>query len=178
VRFVVDVADVDETQRAGEAPRDYVARLAVEKAQAGFARRGGDLPVLGADTTVVVDQQVLGKPGSQAQGVAMLALLSGREHQVLTAVALTTHENTRVRLSASRVGFRAIAAVEAAAYWATGEPLGKAGGYAVQGRGAVFVEHLHGSYSGVMGLPLFDTAQLLDAAGVPYWIARGLEANQ
>jgi septum formation protein len=175
VRFIVDVADVDESPRAGEAPRDYVVRLAAEKAAAVFARRGGDLPVLGADTTVVIDQQVLGKPDSEAHG---LALLSGRGHEVLTAVALTARGNTHMRLSVSQVTFRAITPAEAATYWATGEPLGKAGGYAVQGRGAVFIEQLHGSYSGVMGLPLFETAQLLSAAGVPYWTAREREANQ
>jgi septum formation protein len=178
VRFVVDVADIDEALRPGEAPSQYVARLATEKAQAVFARRHGDLPVLGADTTVVIGAAVLGKPQDRDSALAMLAQLSGREHDVLTSIALVTSTSVGVRTSVSRVLFRAITPAEASAYWATGEPLGKAGGYAVQGLGAVFIERLAGSYSGVMGLPLFETAQLLEAATVPYWTKHKIEANK
>jgi septum formation protein len=164
VAFVVAASEVDETRASGECPQDYVRRLARAKA---LAVHGTALPVLAADTTVVLDAEVCGKPADEAEGVAMLARLSGRTHQVLTAVALRSAAGLDVRLSASTVRFRATSAAERRAYWASGEPRDKAGGYAVQGLGAVFIEHLSGSYSGVMGLPLFETAQLLAAAGVP-----------
>jgi len=128
--------------------------------------RGELLPVLAADTTVVIDSQLLGKPADEADAIAMLQRLSGRTHQVLTAVALATAGAARLRLSESAVRFRTLTAAECRAYWASGEPRDKAGAYAIQGRGAVFVEHLSGSYSGVVGLPLFETAQLLGAAGI------------
>jgi septum formation protein len=166
VPFVVSAAAVDETRARGESPGEYVLRLARVKAQAVKAR-GATLPVLAADTAVVIDDEVCGKPADEAEGVAMLGRLAGRTHQVLTAVALLSAAGLAVRLSESAVRFRAISAAEACAYWASGEPRDKAGGYAVQGLGAVFIEHLSGSYSGVMGLPLFETAQLLAAAGVP-----------
>ena len=133
-------------------------------------RAGGmALPVLAADTTVVVDELICGKPGGEAECVAMLQRLSGRTHQVLTAVALAGAQGVEQRLSASVVRFRKLSVAECLAYWQGGEPRDKAGGYAIQGQGAVFIEHLSGSYSGVMGLPLFETAQLLRAAGVPCW---------
>jgi septum formation protein len=128
------------------------------------------LPVLAADTVVVIDELILGKPASAAEGVAMLERLAGRAHEVLTAVALAANDGLAFRLSASEVRFRALSRAECRAYWDTGEPHDKAGGYAVQGRGAVFIESLNGSYSGVMGLPLYETAELLRAAGVPYWL--------
>ena len=156
--------DVDEAALPGEAPAEYVLRLALAKARAARALRP-DGVVLGADTAVAVDDAILGKPADRADALAMLARLSGREHRVLTAVALAG-EREESRLSVSHVRFRAIAPDEAAAYWATGEPADKAGGYAVQGVGAVFVEQLHGSYSGVMGLPLYETAELLRRAGI------------
>jgi len=131
--------------------------------------RGMALPVLGADTTVVVDEILCGKPADEGESLAMLERLSGRTHQVLTAVALAAHGAVSFRLSASEVRFRSLSRAECTAYWHTGEPRDKAGGYAVQGRAAVFIEHLSGSYSGVMGLPLFETAELLREAGVPYW---------
>jgi septum formation protein len=131
--------------------------------------RAAALPVLAADTTVVVEGSICGKPHDEAAGIAMLQRLSGRAHQVLTAVALADAHGSPWRLSVSEVRFRALSAGECAAYWRTGEPRDKAGGYAVQGLGAVFIEHLSGSYSGVMGLPLFETAQLLAAAGIPCW---------
>ena len=168
VRYLVAAADIDETVRPGERPCEYVARMARDKALAVRAR-GMTLPVLAADTTVVVDEVICGKPRGEAECVAMLQRLSGRTHQVLTAVALAGVRGVDELLSASAVRFRALSAAECAAYWRGGEPRDKAGGYAIQGHGAVFIEHLSGSYSGVMGLPLFETAQLLRAAGVPCW---------
>ncbi len=165
VPHVVSAADLDETLQAGEPPADYVVRLACAKACAVRARAAA-LPVLAADTTVVVDGSVLGKPRDRAEGLAMLARLSGRAHQVLTAVALATGSGVAFRLSASEVRLRALTGEECIAYWESGEPRDKAGGYAIQGRGALFIEYLSGSYSGVVGLPLFETGALLAAAGL------------
>ena len=170
VRFRVVAVSLDETPLPREAADEYVRRVALDKARAGrelVAGRSGSpaLPVLAADTGVVVDQRVLGKPRDRADALAMLRLLSGRSHRVLSAVALVGTEET-IALSESEVLFRGISEAEARAYWETGEPADKAGGYAIQGLGALFVEHLRGSYSGVMGLPLFETAALLEAAGV------------
>ena len=169
VSFLVDVADVDETALAGESPDDYVERLARAKAQAAWARRGGDMPVLGADTTVVLDGEILGKPADEVAAIRMLARLSAREHLVLTSIALTCATGTEIRTSFNKVRFRATTAAERQTYWLSGEPLGKAGAYAIQGLGAVFVVNLQGSHSAVMGLPLAETADLLHVAGVPYW---------
>jgi len=161
---------IDESQWPGEDAADYVRRLAREKAAAGFAALGdASACVLGADTSVVLDGRVLGKPADRADGLAMLAALSGRAHRVLTAVALYSREACEVRLVDSEVRFRVIEPAEAAAYWDSGEPCDKAGGYAIQGWGAVFVSALQGSYSGVVGLPLCETAQLLDAFGLKRW---------
>jgi septum formation protein len=168
VPHTVVAAHVDETLLPDESPADYVARLARLKA-ATVRRRGEVLPVLAADTTVVLDGAVYGKPADRAEGLAMLAALAGRTHQVLTAVALATEEDVALRVNCSTVRFRDIARAEREAYWETGEPRDKAGGYAIQGYGAVFVAALSGSYSAVMGLPLCETAQLLREAGIPYW---------
>jgi len=168
VSHLVVGADIDETFLAGETPRDYVIRLAREKALV-IRRTGQKLPVLAADTTVVVDGRVFGKPHDQAQAVHMLAALSGRAHEVLTAVALADSRGVTERISVSTVRFREVSLEESLAYWETGEPRDKAGGYAIQGVGAVFIEELRGSYSGVMGLPLFETGELLRAAGIAYW---------
>jgi septum formation protein len=168
VAHVVSSADIDEAVREGEAPADYVVRVACAKARAVRAR-GTELPVLAADTTVVIDGRILAKPRDRADGIAMLGRLSGRTHQVLTAVALASLTGVDFRLSVSEVRLRAVTPEECAAYWESGEPRDKAGGYAIQGRGALFIEHLSGSYSGVMGLPLFETGQLLAAAGVAFW---------
>ena len=164
----VVAADIDETAMPGEAPRDYVVRMARQKALT-VRQRGARLPVLAADTTVVLDNTIYGKPRDRDDGVAMLGRLSGRTHEVLTAVALASSHEVTLRLSVSTVRFRGLTPQECAAYWDTGEPRDKAGGYAIQGAAAVFVESLSGSYSGVMGLPLFETAELLRAAGVAYW---------
>ncbi|OCX23038.1 septum formation inhibitor Maf [Stutzerimonas xanthomarina] len=162
---------LDETPLPAERPEAYVQRLAREKALAGWAVVGDDsVAVLGADTTVVIDERILGKPADRAEGLLMLESLSDREHHVLTAVALATRGACEVRLVTSRVRFRGIERAEAEAYWASGEPCDKAGGYAIQGWGAVFVAELRGSYSAVVGLPLCETAQLLDQAGIARWV--------
>jgi septum formation protein len=146
-------------------------RLAEDKARAIAARAGAALPVLAADTTVVLEGRIFGKPEDEADCVAMLSALAGRRHEVLTAVALWDAGTLRQALSTSHVTFRDIAPDECRRYWASGEPAGKAGAYAIQGFGAAFVARLEGSFSGVMGLPLYETAQLLDAAGVARWLA-------
>jgi septum formation protein len=162
----IAIADVDETPRAGESAADCVQRLALAKAnKVGEA----GLPVLGADTAVVLEGELLGKPRDRDSAISMLSRLSGRSHRVLTAVALVDGRGSQVRVSDSEVQFRTLSAAECARYWDSGEPRDKAGGYAIQGLGAVFVRRLIGSYSGVMGLPLYETAALLDAAGVPRW---------
>jgi septum formation protein len=168
VPHVVTPADIDESPRSGEAADDYVCRLAREKSEAVWSRQK-DLPVLAADTTVVIDETILGKPESEADAARMLKLLSGREHFVYTGVALQSPRGMRVGLSKSSVTFSLLTDAQIHAYWASGEPQGKAGAYAIQGFGAVFVANLAGSYSGVMGLPLHETATLLRNAGVPVW---------
>lgn len=168
VSHIVVGADIDEAVLPGERAREYVTRLAREKAQA-VKRSGQDLPVLAADTTVVLDGKVFGKPRDREDAIEMLSSLSGRTHQVLTAIALAGCNGVAQRLSESAVRFRAVSREESVAYWETGEPRDKAGGYAIQGLGAVFIESLHGSYSGVMGLPLFETGELLRAAGIACW---------
>lgn len=173
VTFVVQPADLNEDEQVGELPEIYVERLARSKAEWVWrSRREAGLealPVLGADTTVTVDGLVLGKPADEAALLATFARLSGREHEVLSAVALVSATGTSSRLSRTRVRFRVVMLEEAKKYWATGEPRDKAGGYAIQGYGAVFIEHIAGSYSGVMGLPLAETAELFVAAGVSVW---------
>ncbi len=171
VPFRLIAAELDETPLPGEAPEDYVARLAAAKADAGWQRsRGAEhAPVVAADTAVVLDGRILGKPKDRSDGESMLLELSGRRHQVLTAVAVRSSAGNEVKISGSWVTFRPVNAAEAAAYWRTGEPRDKAGGYAIQGYAAIFIADLEGSYSGVMGLPLFETAALLNAAGVALW---------
>jgi septum formation protein len=171
VPFEVRPAEIVETQGDGEAADAYVLRLAAEKADAVWRRVPATerRPVLAADTAVVLEQRVLGKPADEAEAEAMLAALSGRTHRVLTAVALRCGDTTQTLLSRSEVRFRATTAEERGAYCRSGEPLDKAGGYGIQGRAAMFVEHLAGSYSGVVGLPLFETAALLARCGVTLW---------
>lgn len=168
VPYQLVAADVDESTRAGEPAQAYVSRLAAAKAEAGWHISSGPA-VLGADTAVVLDQQILGKPRDREHALDLLRRLSARMHEVWTAVALRTAHGVGVRLARTEVTFRDISPEECLAYWQTGEPLGKAGAYAIQGFGAAFVSHLRGSYSGVMGLPLYETAELLDAAAVPRW---------
>lgn len=170
VPFSLLSVSIDETPALAESPDIYVQRLAREKALAGLALAGdASACVLGADTTVVLDQQILGKPADKADALVKLQALSGREHQVMTAVALASQSGCVVRLVTSRVRFRSIRPDEMEAYWASGEPQDKAGSYAIQGWGAIFVSALEGSYSGVVGLPLCETAQMLAAHGIEYW---------
>jgi septum formation protein len=172
VPFRVLAAAIAETRRVGEAARDYVARVAGDKADAVWQQvcQHEPAPVLAADTAVVVDGEIFGKPDGETAALAMLDRLSGRSHRVLTAVALRWHEDRKVRLAESEVRFRPTTAAERVAYCRTGEPFDKAGGYAIQGAGAVFVEHLVGSYSGVMGLPLGETSAMLAGIGLPAWL--------
>ena len=160
--------DVDESALPGELPHLLAARLAHSKAVEG-RRRGTGCAVLGADTVVVLDTLVFGKPRDAADAARMLQQLGGRSHHVLTAVALALPGADAPVLSAlsdTEVVMRSISPLDAARYWASGEPVDKAGGYAIQGLGAVFIEHIRGSYSGVMGLPLYETGQLLQAHGL------------
>jgi septum formation protein len=171
VSFQVIGTDLDETALQGESPVAYVSRLAQAKATVGWERSRdlGLAPVLAADTAVVLGGRILGKPAGMDHAMAMLLELSGRTHEVLTAVALRSNSGIEGKISRSTVTFRSIDLSEARAYWETGEPSDKAGAYAIQGYAAIFISDLQGSYSGVMGLPLFETAALLEAAGVTCW---------
>lgn len=179
VQYQVLAIGVAEIQQPGESPEAYVRRLAADKSRAGWqwlqqqpASTGLPLrPVLGADTLIDLDAEVLEKPRDRDHALAMMARLSGRTHRVLTAVTLTDDRGTAIRLSSTEVTFRTVTEQEALRYWQTGEPQGKAGGYAIQGLGGVLVQHLSGSYSGVVGLPLHETRELLDDYGVPLWQA-------
>jgi septum formation protein len=167
--FTVDAAAIDESAVPGESPVALAMRLAEAKARTVLARRTDDLPVLAADTIVVLDGRVLGKPADEAEGVAMLLSLAARAHEVVTAVALATRARSACAVSTTKVHFRAVDAAEAHAYWATGEASDKAGGYGIQGVGGIFVDHIEGSYSGVVGLPVAATESLLRAFGVDTW---------
>lgn len=169
VPFTVVSAPIDETPQVGEAAQAYVERLAQAKAVAGFNLLDATGVVLGADTAVVLDGQILGKPENREHALAMLGDLSKREHQVLTAVAVTDGTRSLSLCVATKVRFRTISFDEACRYWDSGEPLDKAGGYAIQGLGAVFVSAIEGSYSAVVGLPLSETAELLEQFGIPCW---------
>ena len=164
ISYSVGGVDLDERQLPGESPDQMVLRLASEKAAA--ARLTHSLPVLAADTAVVVDDAVFGKPRDQDDALAMLARLSGRSHQVMTGIAMVWDAGEATVLSVNEVSFRQIGPDEALAYWQSGEPRGKAGAYAIQGLGGVFVEGIRGSYTGVVGLPVFETAELLAVAGI------------
>ena len=163
LEFSIVHVDVDESPLPGESPADMVVRLAIAKAEA--AEAGPADIVIAADTAVVADQHVLGKPADQDDCVAMLELLSGRVHQVVTGVAVHNSSGTRTTLSTTDVYFRDIDRDEALAYWHSGEPQDKAGAYAIQGIAGAFVERIEGSYSGVVGLPVFETVALLEQAG-------------
>lgn len=170
LKYEVVPASVDETPHTGEDPAAFVCRVAREKAVAVASGGEFDL-VIGADTAVVVDGEIFGKPVDAAHARTMLERLSGRSHQVFSAVAVADGDDDAVRVSESRVTFRTIGSGEIDAYRASGEPADKAGGYAIQGLGAVFVSRLEGSYSGVMGLPLFETAELLGEWDVPVLVS-------
>ncbi len=167
VSFRLLEVEVDETRADGESPQDYVLRLSEEKAVSGWKSLAAAerAPVLGADTAVVIGGEILGKPAGPEDANRMLARLSGRTHEVLSAVCINDG-TPRTLLSQSRVTFRPISESERAVYCASAEPLDKAGAYGIQGRAAVFVSALEGSYSGVMGLPLYETAALLSELGI------------
>jgi len=163
----IRVANIDESRLSGETPADYVTRLSRAKAERIWNRLEGDevRAVLGADTTVALGDEIFGKPQDREDGIAMLQRLSGVTHQVYTAVALCHAGLTTHRLSVSQVSFKALTVEECVTYWNSGEPADKAGGYAIQGLAASFITNIDGSYSGVMGLPLAETAELLSRVG-------------
>lgn len=173
VRHDVISASVPEQPAIGETALDYVQRLAREKAAAGYAQVLQQqlplAPVLGADTLGLLDGEILEKPRDQEHAQRMLRQLSGRTHQVITAVALHSDARQSLRVSVTDVTFRELGDAEIAAYWLTGEPQDKAGSYGIQGLGAVFVKEIRGSYSGVVGLPIEATLELLQEFAVPWW---------
>jgi septum formation protein len=169
VKYTVMPANIDETPATGELPEDYVRRMALEK-----ARTVRDQPavsanalILAADTAVVLDNDMLGKPQGRVSALAMLGALSGRTHLVLSGVVMCSADREECVLSRTEVSFRTLPAEEMAAYWATGEPADKAGAYGIQGLGGVFVSRISGSYTGVVGLPVYETAELLGRFGYP-----------
>ncbi len=168
VEFIVHATHIDESRWEQESPVEYVCRMATSKARAAARELAASerlLPVLAADTTIALDGDIIGKPADRAQCRDILERLSSRQHLVLSAVALAT-DDIKLRLTQSRVSFRALSKSEIDAYCQTAEPMDKAGGYAIQGKAAVFVQHLEGSYSAVMGLPLYETAELLRQADI------------
>lgn len=176
VRFQLLATAVDETPHDGEDARDYVVRMAEAKAAAGaviVAEHGDHHRILGADTSVVVDGQVLGKPADRDDCLRMLRLLSGRSHQVMSAISIIGGGRQETRLSITDVTFRTLSDELIEEYWLSGEPQDKAGAYGIQGFGAVFVKEMRGSYSGVVGLPLEALVPLLDEFKIPYWASRG-----
>ncbi len=166
VDYQVVAVDIDEQQQVGELPTAYVTRLASEKAWSGWHVQTAEMkrPVLAADTAVVIGSHIMGKPADEADAFEMLQRLSGRTHEVYSGIALVDGE-VNVRISRSEVTFRTLSDDEIRDYWQSGEPRDKAGGYAIQGLAAQFISNLNGSYSGVMGLPLFETTELLYDAG-------------
>lgn len=170
VFFDVHPVDLDETPFPSEMPEEYVTRLALAKAQACHAALADPQKiVLGSDTTVVCSGHILGKPQNLEEALSILGLLSGKTHQVMTAVAVVTAERHKIKVVTTDVIFRSISQAEIKHYWQTGEPCDKAGSYGIQGLGAVFVKELRGSYSAVVGLPLMETAELLNEMGIHVW---------
>lgn len=173
VRFDVHPVDLDESEIMGESPEEYVQRLAIGKAAAGWdltqSLNNPPLPVIGSDTSVVFDGQILGKPENKAQGLAMLQALSGNTHTVMSAVAVQFEDRVECQLSCTKVEFKTLPPTLIERYWDTGEPLDKAGAYGIQGFAAAFVKRIEGSYSGVVGLPIMETVTLLDRFNVSYW---------
>ena len=163
--------ETDETPHPDELPEVYVQRICQDKANAGWKamkfRNLPAFPVLAADTSVILDGKIIGKPHGREQAADTLRALSGRQHQVLSAVAVVFERRLEMRLSVSRVTFAVLGEERIRRYLLTNEPLDKAGAYAIQGYAATFIQHLEGSYSGVMGLPLFETAELLRTFGYP-----------
>jgi septum formation protein len=165
VTYKVHPVDLDETPLPDESPLKYVQRLAAEKSAACVAKLATDIPVLAADTAVILGDVIMGKPKNEADALAMLTQLSGKTHQVYSAISLRGREHSQA-VSITEVTFRRLTKQEILDYLHSGEPLDKAGSYAIQGMGSMFVESIKGSFSGVVGLPLFETAQLLSRQGI------------
>ncbi len=165
VSYQVYPVDLDETPWPDEAPLDYVQRVAAEKSAACKAQLNTEIPVLAADTAVILGSVIMGKPKDKADAMAMLTQLSGKTHQVYSAISLRGREHGQA-VSITEVTFRCLTEQEMLDYWDSGEPVDKAGSYAIQGRGGVFIESIKGSFSGVVGLPLFETAELLSKQGI------------
>ncbi|MFT6984546.1 MAG: septum formation protein [Psychromonas sp.] len=161
IEFTVLNTSIEEQIKEDESPENYVLRLAREKASAGFASSAKDRPVLGADTVVIIDRQILEKPSDQNHAKKMLQLLSGRTHQVFTAIALLDSASSKTQLVKTDVSFKVLNEQEIAEYWLSGEPLDKAGGYGIQGIAGKFITNISGSYSAVVGLPLYETDLLI-----------------
>ncbi|PIE41961.1 MAG: hypothetical protein CSA49_01055 [Gammaproteobacteria bacterium] len=176
VKHKVYPVDLDESWNSGESPEEYVCRLAAAKAAAGWnlinAQHKTACPVMGADTSVVFDGHILGKPQGKQHALAMLRTLSGASHRVMSAVAMQFADRVECRLSCTDVVFRSLTEDLLERYWQSGEPADKAGAYGIQGFGAAFVKRIEGSYSGVVGLPLAETIALLEHFNVSYWAAR------
>ena len=166
VDFKQQVADIDETHQPGESAQQFVSRLSLEKAQAIQLKNPEGLPVLGSDTIVVIDEHILGKPEDNQHALEMLSILSGRTHQVMTAVTLMAPDQTKTSLNVSDVTFMTLSKELMHAYVQTGESIGKAGAYAIQGIAGQFITEIRGSYSSIMGLPLYETRKLLEESGV------------
>lgn len=180
IRYRTLDVDVDEQPAEGEQAADYVKRLAVEKASYGWDQVSAeDKPVLGADTCIVFNNRIIGKVDSREQSIALMSQMSGNSHQVLTGIALVgrvleggqSRIKQAVRVNASKISFRPLSKDECESYWDTGEPEGKAGGYAIQGLAAAFIKKIEGSYSGVMGLPLCELTELLSEFGIQWLVA-------
>ena len=168
IRAIVQSVDIDESQKQNEPVNDYVERLAMEKAQYGFDTISNEkkLPVLGSDTIVEIDGEILGKPENRQHAKKMLMQLSGKKHEVHTSVAIVTQDKSVIMTSSSQVEFKTLDAQEIDSYLASGEADDKAGAYAIQGVAAQFVKNINGSFSGVMGLPLYETVELLKQCGI------------
>ena len=165
VSYVVSPVNIDESHQPGETAEQFVKRLALEKAQAGYDKFP-ERPALGSDTIVVLEKHILGKPENQQMAIEMLSMLSGKKHCVMSAVAICSDIHQHCALSTSEVEFTELTLQQIEAYWQSGEPVDKAGAYAIQGLAAKFIKNINGSYSGIMGLPLFETVELLKKAGI------------
>ncbi|MEB8432205.1 Maf family protein [Cocleimonas sp. KMM 6892] len=170
ITYDIQSVDIDESVRPNESAEDLVQRLAIEKSQ---AVTNTDKPVLGSDTLGLINDHILVKPTDLDHSIKMLSDMSGNWHEILSAVAISYNGNTHVKLNRNRVLFREITQDEMIRYWKTGEPQDKAGSYAIQGIAAMFIQRIEGSYSGIMGLPLFETMQLLNDLGIS-----NLETNE
>lgn len=166
ISHTIQPVDIDETARPGEPPVGYVERLSIAKARVLYDRLHGDAATLGADTCVALGPEIFGKPRDEADCIRILGRLSGVTHHVHTAVTVCSSAGVHTAVSSSEVEFRSLTRQECAAYWRSGEPHDKAGAYAIQGRAALFIRRISGSYSGIVGLPLFETTQLLARIGL------------